>query len=393
MRISILASRFPYPIEKGDKLRLYHQLRGLSANHEIHLIALNEISIDPADYNHLKQYCESIHILDIGKWKPKLSLLKSLSNALPFQVQYFYQQKVKQEIHNILKEIKPDVIYCQLIRMAEYVREINLPKVLDYMDSFSLSAERRVKHDHFFSKMFFKSEHNRVKKYEASLVKDFDQLTIISNQDYDYMISNSGISKDKLSVISNGLDINHFTPIEKRKEFEIGFIGNMGYRPNILAAYFLIKKILPLVNKKVKTQIAGTRPAQSIRNLANNDIIVTGWMADIRDAYNNSLIFVAPIFTGAGQQNKILEAMAMGLPCVTTVVVNESIKAEHGKEIFVANNENEFAELINTLLEDEDLRNRVGELARKYVEEHYSWETENKKLEELLIKATYGNGS
>lgn len=392
MRISILASRFPFPIEKGDKLRLYHQLKGLSERHEIHLIALNEIEIDAQDYNHLQQFCKGIHIIDIGKWKPKISLLKALGNNRPFQVQYFYQEKAKKEIHRIINEVQPDVIYCQLIRMSEYVRELSFPKVLDYMDAFSLSAKRRVEHDHFFSRLFFSIEFDRVRKYESSLVKDFDQLAVISSQDYQYLVDTCAIPEEQLHLISNGLDTSYFTPYESKKDFQVTFVGNMGYRPNILAAHYLVKKILPLL-EGVKTQIAGTRPVQAIRNYANQNIVVTGWMSDIRTAYNNSIIFVAPIFTGAGQQNKILEAMAMGLPCITTVVVNESIKAKHGEEIFVAHNEEEFANYVKLLLSDKDLREEVGRKARSFVKNLYSWETENKKLEELLINARNGNGS
>lgn len=384
MKVLILASRFPYPIEKGDKLRLYHQIIGLAKEHEVHLVAISEKRVAKEDLDHIQSLCASVHVLKINTSVSRFIALKAFVNGLPFQVTYFFRNKWRKRIEEIADGIRPDMVYCQLIRMAEYAKGLSYPKVLDYMDAFSLSTKRRSDHDHFFAKVFYSLECEKLRDYEQTVSSFFDYSTVISEQDKKHLLRYNPLLEDRLMVVSNGLDAEYFTPTPTKKSFDIVFVGNMGYRPNILAAGYLIKKVKPLLDRKLTYQIAGARPTRSIRKLASDRVNVTGWMNDIRDAYNNSIIFVAPIFTGAGQQNKIMEAMSMGLPCITTAIVNESIDGIHGEHLFIAKDEVEFAGIIRDLMADELLRAKIGNAARLFVKQRFSWEKENLKLTELF---------
>ncbi len=359
-------------------------MKGLSAEHEIFLISLDEENVNLESLDHIKSFCNYVKIFKLNRWISILNVALGLFNRKPFQVSYFYRKDIKKQISDIVNEIKPDVIYCQLVRMAEYAKGLEYPKILDYMDAFSLSALRRSEHEKGIVKWFFQLEAKRLAKYELRANDFFDQMTIISSQDKSHMVNVVGLKSDDISIISNGLDTEYFSSNNTESKNTILFVGNMGYHPNILAAKYLIREIAPLLSKNCNFQIAGTRPIASIKSLSSEKVEVTGWLNDIRDAYNNSIIFVAPIFSGAGQQNKILEAMSMGLPCVTTSIVNEGIGAIDGEQIFIANSKEDFAEKINLLLKNKKLRDDVIIAGRSFIEEHYSWQNENKNLLKII---------
>lgn len=383
MKIVVLTSRFPFPIEKGDKLRMYHQLKDLSKNHKLHLISLSQDEISKDSRNHISALCESYVVLQISKLQSFTQAIRGIFNKVPFQVNYFYSRALRRDIHRLIHEIEPEVIYCQLVRMSEYVYDLPYPKVLDFMDAFSLNYSRRVKYENPFLKWFFAMEAKRLRKYEKKMSEKFNAAIIISDYDKNQIDSGKVITK-----VTNGLDTDYFRPQSRSMapSFDIVFVGNMGYHPNVLAAHYLVEKILPLLASEVRVQIAGARPSPSVKNLASSNVTITGWLDDIREAYASSKIFVAPIFSGAGQQNKMMEAMAMEMVCITTPIVNEGIKAEDKNEILLAVNKEAFAQQIDEVLKNIELFKDIGTNARKFVQANFSWQKENKKLEEILLK-------
>jgi glycosyltransferase involved in cell wall biosynthesis len=157
----------------------------------------------------------------------------------------------------------------------------------------------------------------------------------------------------------------------------------MGYLPNVAAAEFLVNEVLP--GTSCTAVIAGARPDTRVLSLASDLVTVTGWVDDIRESYADVCIFVAPLFNGTGQQNKILEAMAMGIPVVTTRAVNEAIGAEDGVEIVLAESADDFRKAIQDLLTDDDLIKRISASARSMVINKYSWQQQTAPLIDLLL--------
>ena len=305
-------------------------------------------------------------------------------SKLPFQVLYFFNPSIKSEIEKIISDAKPDFIYNQLIRTAEYTKNLRYFKVLDYMDSFSQGMKKRYITSIFPFRLLFRAEYLRVKRYETSIFDFFDRHIIISEQDKN---SFGTEVKKNMTVIPNGVDTIFFQPKSIQKEFDLGFVGNMGYRPNVLASQFIAKQLLPFLkkeNKKIRILFAGARPDYRVRILADKNTIVSGWVEDIRDAYGKIRIFVSPIFTGIGQQNKILEAMAMEIPVITTSSVNNAIQATDGKDIMIADNKEEFIFSITKLMNDPILANQTGKAGREFILEKYNWETQKLKLIEIF---------
>ncbi len=357
-------------------------MKDLANHHELHLISLSDEEVSDQSIETIKAITESIKIIKISRKSALSRTAKALISKKPFQVHYFFSRKVNFEVNQTIDQIQPDVIYCQLIRMSEYVRYRKEPKVLDYMDCFSMNYLKRQNFESFPARLISSQEAKRLRSYEREVAANFDRLTIISERDKNEIDASS-----EIIVISNGIDIDYFHPINKEMNCDILFVGNMGYHPNVLAAEFIAREIKPALRTNYRIRIAGARPTNRVKKLNRKGIEVTGWIEDIREAYAGAEIFVAPIFSGAGQQNKILEAMAMEKICITTSNVNDAIGANHGQHLFIADSAAEFALRITEVLQNKKKYKEIKENARQFVLQHFSWKKENNKLNELIIKA------
>jgi sugar transferase (PEP-CTERM/EpsH1 system associated) len=386
-KLVILLSRFPYPLEKGDKLRAYNQLKELSKHFKITLITTTDEKIHKESIEEIKRYCSTIYIIKLSKISILINLFFQFFTNKPFQTGYFFSSKNKARIESILKEIKPDHIYCQLIRISEYVKNYHdCPKTIDYMDALSKGMERRALKAPFYLKWLFNMEAKRLSDYERKIFDYFENQIMISEQDKNYILHPN---RSNIICIPNGVDKSFFETYDIEKDADIVFIGNLSYAPNIEATLFLHEKILPyfiLKNPTFKLLISGASPSISIKKIAdiNRNIELTGWVDDIKSSYARGKIFVAPMMIGTGMQNKLIEAMAMGIPCVTTTLANNAIQAVHNESILVANSQDEFILEIERLLNDKDLYHKIALAGKKLVQSKYQWESTTKILVDLI---------
>lgn len=382
----VVLPRFPYPLEKGDKLRAYYQLKDLSEHFEIYLFCTSEFEITNESHVQIATFCKEIHVYRLKKGLILLNLLKALFTKIPFQVAYFSQNWIKKDMEKKIASIDAKHIYCQLVRAAEYVKNIHsIPKTIDLMDALSKGMERRISSINWLYRLVFKEETKRLKHYETKILDYFEHVTIISEQDKSFIIHPKN---HQIKVLPNGVG-THFFNFDKvlDKEFDLIFTGNMNYAPNVQATLFLSNTFLPLLKKEnpnIQIAIVGATPTKAIENCANENIHVTGWIDDIRMAYAKSKIFIAPMFSGSGMQNKILEAMAMGIPCITTSLANNAILAEHNTQILLAENEKEMLEAYQKLKNDSEFYDLISKNARDFVSKKYNWQNINKELINLL---------
>ena len=384
MKILVLLPRVPYPLEKGDKLRAYNHIKFLAKNNEIILCALNDTQVHREAVKHLQPFCKSIHIFNISKFSIALNLLKAFFKGIPFQTGYFYNKKAQKEIDRIIADEKPDHIYCQLVRVAEYMKNQPTPKTIDYQDVFSKGIGRRIEKAPFYLKPIFRSEYHRLLKYEHQVFEMFDHKTIISIPDRDLI---PHPEKDKIHIVINGVDTDFFKPMEREKDYEIVFIGNMAYPPNVNAAEYLANKILPLVQKskpETRLLLAGATPDKRVMALQSNSVTVTGWMDDIRDGYARARIFIAPMQIGTGLQNKLLEAMAMKIPSITSQLANNALYAKDGKEILVGKTPEDYTRHIIKLLDNPEYSAKIAEAGYRFVIGNFNWESATAELEKVM---------
>lgn len=384
MRILVLLSRVPYPLEKGDKLRAFNQIKYLSKNNEIHLCALTDTQVHADAIKVLEPYTKSIHILKLPKFKRYCNTLAALFKDLPFQVAYFYSKSNQKAINKIVTEINPERIFCQLLRVSEYVKDFNINKTLDYQDVFSKGIERRFQTAPFYFKPLLLTEYKRLLKYEEKIFEYFNHKTIISKPDRDLI---PHPYKEQIYIVPNGVDQGYFQPQEIKKEYDVVFTGNMGYPPNINSVEFLAGKIFPLVLQKIpnaKLMIAGANPSSRVLAFKSENITVTGWVDDIRSCYAKSKIFVAPMRIGTGLQNKLLEAMSMNVPCITSDLANNALGAKPGIEILIGNSPEEYATQIINILQHPEIADKIVYNAGNFIKEKYNWDSVNKRLEEII---------
>ena len=390
MRIFVLLSRIPWPLEKGDKLRAFNQVKQLAASHEIILCALN--SDHDADkqlaFKALQPYCRSVNFIDLPPFGIGMNLIKAWFTGKPMQLGYFYNRAAQRKIDKLIAEYKPDFLYGQLLRVAEYIRFQKQPKAIDYQDVFSMGMKRRFEIAGFFTKPFFFSEYQRLKRYEREIFDDFDIKTIISEPDRQHI---DHPNKEEILIVPNGVDHDFFKPMKAEKKFDVVFTGNMAYPPNVNAAQFLAKEIMPLIWKQLpetKLLLAGATPDKSVRDLANDHITVTGWMDDIRVAYAGSHVFIAPMRIGTGLQNKLLEAMSMHLPCITTSLANSALKGKHDVNLLVGDLASELAEAIVSLLSNHEKAREIAASGFQFVNNHYNWKAATENLLAAIAKCS-----
>lgn len=372
-KLFVISSRVPYPLDKGDKLRLYHQLRYLSDHYEICLCSLDDTGNGDAYLEELKKVIPNTYILQLPKWKIYINLLLGLFGRKPYQVYYFYQRQVQKKVDQLIESFKPDHIYCQLLRAAEYVKDYHeIPKTIDYQDAFSKGVERRIDKSKWL-KGIFRSEHKRLLKYENLIFDYFDFHTIISEEDRNFIFHEK---RSQIKIIPNGIDTDFFKPTKAEKTYDILFVGNMSYAPNVDSAQHIVEDIMPIIWRKkpdTKVMIAGSNPAPEVKKLAENRVTISGWVEDIRDAYQGAKIFLAPMRIGSGLQNKLLEAMSMKIPSITSSLANKSLKATSNDNAIICNTPEEYANAVLRLMSDDQLYSTLSENGRMFVKEQFSW--------------------
>ena len=393
MKIFVLLPRIPYPLEKGDKLRAFNQIKQLAKHNEIVLCALNDNpKVSEQDAFHaLQPYCQSVNFIRFNKLQILLGLIRAFFKGLPLQCGYFYNRKAAKKINTLIDKHKPDMLYGQLLRTAEYIRDKNIPKAIDYQDIFSYGMKRRADVASFVTRPIYNMEYRRLCRYEAAIFDDFDIKTIISEPDRTLFPHEK---RDEILIIPNGVDHDYFKPQECDKKYDLVFTGNMSYPPNVNAVGYLADEIMPIVRKTLpdaKLYIAGATPDPKVKKAASDKIIVSGWLDDIRNAYAQSRVFIAPMRIGTGLQNKLLEAMSMRLPAITSPLANASLGAKTDEEILIGSNAEEMAQHIITLLTDNDKAERLAQAGYDFTNRVYDWGKATSILEDAMANTVKAN--
>lgn len=390
MKILLISHKIPYPPNKGDRIPTFYRTKFLSKNHEVSL-AFPCFHADEFKYvDNLKKYCKHI---ETALLKPGWSKIKSLAKILsakPLTLNYFHSNLLQDKIVRLVQENKFDLIYVYSSSMGQYAFEItNVKKIIDLADS---DSHKWLQYSHYkkppLSYLYY-LEWYRLQKYERLLATNFDHSIAISEDEKN--LFKTYIPNLKMSVVPNGVNLEYFKPNSIECDpYNIIFVGAMDYYANIDAVLYFYNRILSIIKKEipnVKFYIVGSNPCRKVRKLNKDEnVTVTGFVDDVRYFLCNSSACVAPMRIARGIQNKILEAMASGVPVVTTTKGNEGINAKIGEEIYVENNPEKFADHVIKLIIDKKLRKSIGNNGRKFVEKKFNWEKNMNHLEEIITR-------
>jgi sugar transferase (PEP-CTERM/EpsH1 system associated) len=387
MKILVVLPRFPYPLDKGDKLRAYHQIVELSKRHEIHLFCVSHSRVAEENIKALEPYCREIRVVRLNLLVCALNILCNWFASKSLQMGYWNTGRSKRLCRRFAAEVQPDVVYNQMVRTMPLAARLPFPKVMDFQDALSMNTERRMEQTTGFWHYVLHYEFKMLRSSEYNAFSFFDGLTIISDTDSEAIPHKKN---GEIRIVTNGVDTDYFNTKHltlNTKHYSIVFTGNMAYAPNVDAACWLVKEIMPLVWKQcpygIKVLIAGADPKPAVKALAGPKVTVSGRLDDIREAYAAASIFVAPMRIGSGMQNKLLEAMSMGLPCVTTSLAASPLGATPWEHLLVSDSAAELADLIVKLRIDE-LHRSIADAGHRFVQERYAWPAAVEPLESIL---------
>jgi sugar transferase (PEP-CTERM/EpsH1 system associated) len=387
VKILFLTSRIPYPPHRGDKLKMWNLMKQLSRHHEIILVTFVAHDRELQWIDKLREICREVHTVRLPLWKSALNCLLAIPKDSPFQVEYYRSRQMKELLREQIEKTKPDVIHTHLIRMAQYTsEEKNIPVVLDLTDAVSLylSRFRDIKRNPVV-KWLLGLELFRMRRYE-SIIGAFDRGLVCSETDRSFLLDRY---RDlSLGILPNGVDLETFSAdsTAQAEPDRIIFTGNMSYFPNADGASFLVREVMPKIVQAVpqaRLCIVGQNPPTSVRALAGKNVVVTGFVEDIRLEYLKSKVAVSPIRFGAGTLNKVLEPLALGVPVVSSSIGLRGLGLVAGTDILVANDAQEFANAVVRLLSDEGLRIAMGARAAEKVRMKFSWENISLDLERV----------
>lgn len=389
MKLLFTANRFPYPPYRGDKLKIFHLARLLSQRHEVHLLTFLEDKNDLQYLPELQKIFKEIHLVPLSKRQSYTNVLFGFLYKEPFQVRYFHSRKMEAKINELIITQEYDAVHVQHLRMAPYWAYFNdIPRILDMPDAFSLYWKRRIESSKGLLKVFARIEYKRMKNYEPVLNK-YDISLVCSAEDQAYLKEEIGVNN--VSLLPNGVDMETFA--SAGHNYNIGntilFTGNMDYAPNVDAVQYFVQDIFPLIKKEIPDAvfvIAGQRPVKKVLELAGNGVTVTGFVENLAEMYAKAAVVVAPLRFGAGTQNKVLEAMAMGVPVVSRNIGFNGLGIQSGQGVILAMEHADFAGACITLLKSAEERQQVGEAGKEIVRSRYDWKVIAAQLENYFLQ-------
>ena len=386
MALLFITSRYPYPLLKGDQVRAHHQIRALAKKgHEVILVTFDNGQRNP-DF---EKVCKAVYLIKPpSRTNIAVQLTRLAFSQKPLQLAFFQSANMSQAIERAIQDHHPHAAVLQLSRMGHYLQHLqkhNLPTLLDLIDSLAMNIDLKAKKAAFPVSALWWLEAKRLHAYELSAVAAVAAATVVSQKDKDYL------KHPTIAVSPNGVRSSPL-PTQPREEATLLFHGNMSYYPNVEAATFLVKQVMPIVWKTLpqcKVQLVGATPAKEILELTSENVQVTGFVEDVQPFLASATLGVYPILRATGIQNKILEAMMHGLPVITTSTVAEGIgQGCANKYFYAADRAEDIATGVLKLLENAQLRNTFAEAGRTLVLEYYTWEKAVAEIESLLGKSS-----
>jgi sugar transferase (PEP-CTERM/EpsH1 system associated) len=395
LQILFLAQRVPFPPNRGDKITTYHQIRHLSREHDIFVACLADGVEDLHHGGGLKPFVRALEAIPLGRARARMRALAAIGTRTPLTVAYFGEPALHERIRALIRSHSFDLIIAYSSSMAQYVEEFDdVPRIMQFADLDSMKWRLYAEHHPPPRRWIYALEADRLLRYERAIGTTFSHSLLCTPQEVDDF--RRLIPGGRVSLVGNGVDLEYFRPSDNAKASSLAFVGVLDYFPNVDAVVWFCHEIFPLIRNQVPEAtftICGSRPTEAVRHLGHMPgVVVTGAVPDIRPYLSTAAVGVVPLRIARGIQNKLLEAMAMGLPVVTTSAAFKGVAAVRDRDLLVADEPAAFAESVVRLLRDERLRREMGRSARETTERNYSWERAYSQLEEVVASVT-GRGA
>lgn len=395
MKILYILQTFQHPLIRGNN-RHYEFIRHLSASHDITLLALSEFDIPAAVIEEMQGYTRHMELFGIGD--PQTVKPRSGIRRLDVERQLWAATKEMKEVfYRLVREETFDLVLFQGKGVYSVIADFDeLPLVIDFCDATSLRIRTRMSYVGMAKRALLLARYLQVRWIEHQMVNKTPYLAFASTRDRDLILETD--MQLPTEIVSNGIDLAYWRLRNGHsRNNQLIFTGVMNYGPNEDAALYLIDTIMPRLwsdYPELELMIVGSEPTEKLRARASNQqsVTVTGHVEDMRPYLEQATLFVAPIRYASGQQNKIQEALAVGVPIVTTPLVADGVRFS-GDELplHTAEGSQDFAKKIVALLRDPEERARLSSDGRFYVEKHFDWPQTIGRLERLCRRARQGS--
>jgi len=406
MRILFLTPQLPYPPHQGTTIRNYNIIANLTPRHEIHLLSFVRSQDEIERATPLHQHCRSIEGVPAPRRSPLKRLLSLFLSPLPDMALRLPSAEFQAKLATALRRVPFDVVQIEGIEMGPYLEQAaNSRKqgaakgqpllVFDDHNAEYVLQQRAFETDirqprRWVGALYSLIQWKKLRRYEATICRLADGVVAVSEADKAAL--QRLVPGLNVTVVPNAVDVEYYTSADIRPSSlpprSLVFTGKMDFRPNVDAVLWFCHEVLPLVRRQmpdVRFYIVGQSPHRRVLRLADDPAVtVTGYVDDVRSYIAGACVYVVPLRIGGGTRLKVLEAMAMGKPIVSTSLGCEGFEGlVPGRELSLADTPQEFAQRVIELLDDASQRERLGRAARRFVEERYDWRDIVPRLEQI----------
>jgi sugar transferase (PEP-CTERM/EpsH1 system associated) len=393
-----ISHRFPYPPDRGEKIRAWHLIKHLAQSYRIFCGCLVDDDRDWQYRRDLDAICCKTGCFPINRKWQKIRAISRMRPNRPLMLDYYSQPDLHRWIKTVVDEYPIEAVYVYTTAMAPYADNLVAPlKILDMVDVDSEKWVELAAKSSWPARLVWSREGRTLLAYERRAALAYDRTLLVSEAECDRFSVLAPETRERVHWLENGVDLNFFTaqgadlaspyPIaEQENESWLILLGNMDYWPNVDAAVWFAHEVLPLLQcqiPSVRFAIVGARPTPQVTRLAAlPGVLVTGRVADVRPYLVHAAAMVAPLRTARGIQNKVLEGMAMGCAVVASSLAFEGIRAVPGRDLLIADSAESMVGRVVEILAGH--HPGLGDAARQVVEQSYSWAAKLAPLDTML---------
>ncbi len=404
-RILHVVHRFPYPPDKGDRIRVFHMLKHLSTTAEVWLVAMADEPVSNEQAEFVRQMVHRLEIVPQGRRSRLAGAGSALLQRRSLSEGVFRSRKVRHTIQSWCKEAAFDAALFSASSLGAYAElpELrNTRKVVDFMDVDSAKWKQYADSALPPRAWLYRREHRYVRHLEQHVLKNVDAVVFVSEDEANLFHAvctrektPTGLLK-RVHAVGNGVDCDYFMPAESHTRPSICFLGAMDYQPNIDAVVWFAHEVWPRLRKtypELIFNIVGRNPARLVRNLdSRGEIHITGRVDDVRPWVAQATTVIAPLRIARGVQNKVLEALAMGRAVVASPEALVGLQTTPEVNVLQATTPDDWFHQIRRIIDEPELAYRLGLDGRAYVEHHHSWSARLQTLTPLLGMETSREG-
>ena len=389
MNILYLCHRFPYPPKRGGKIRPFNMIRHLGAQgHRVTVCSLARSAAEAEEGRGIAPHCAAFEMGHVREPLQFARMVLRLPLLTPSSMGYFYSAELAAHVRRLLAAQSWDLIFVHCSSVAQYVQRVSgVPKILDFGDMDSQKWLEYAHYKPFPLSLGYTLEGTKMRWAEKRLARRFDLCTATTRAEWETLQDyGTGAATD---WFPNGVDADYFSPTDEPYDADtISFIGRMDYYTNPECMARFCKEVWPLLKSRrpqMKLLIVGADPSPEMRALGDlPGVTVTGSVPDVRPYIRSSALMVAPLAIARGTQNKILEAMAMGVPVVTSRVAAGGVDAEAEAHLLVADSASDITQAILRIAENPEERRRLAVAGRQRMLSHHAWPRSMQRLDAII---------